>query len=1084
MGNLLVLEAVMVAIMMMGAIAYVSTIEPPRGNPNVVVDQLNLRASDFLRTADGVPLSGSCQGKTRLTDLVIKGINGNHSTWRDRVRSFFGDGIAAGLTLSNGHGNLLVHGTEVENGAGRALTIMPDFDFARAEAVSPTSESGIVTAESWAVRQGELVRMRGEAVEFAVTSSEASGSQILRAWGTVGLLSNGAADRDRHASSVAWVGTTGTTKALRTSPDPLMITQGLRLRLHIEPPDGDLPSNQSIGAGTTLTMTWPRGWTGITDPGEPWVPVAYSNASSLTATYRHNVSSLGPTTLEFHATPPSNPTHPFDFIHARLGNGSVGESTLVVQYPAPVDRDLPRQVFATTPYPLRPGGSAFFGVAFGNGGAGTTVTDFTISIPGGYDIWANRGQGAALFDPEGVILNAFPPADEETGSSWSIDPDGKHVRWHGSVFVPALGAEWWGAELPITHDASQATSIEPVGGTGPSARLSFPSGFTDVSTAWGRSPGVIRSRVPPDEGGSEPSGYPDDSTTFNATIVGPRSALRANGSYSATPTGGVLGLDSAVTNASFRVASRLAPLGSIMRADADFRSLTTKLASLGIVATTVTMELWAPGGDGCSPTKRWSVESSSMPGADISDMKTWGALPTGKSVFVASSDGFVSRLNPLTGAAAWRSAVVAPKHLAFVGSTETDPNAAVLVTAGESVIALSPLSGEPIWSSCVAEASCGLGAEGARLIASDSTSRAAVTTTGGRLVMLDATNGDLIHSVSATSVAANFTQIAFAPDGSLLSLDESGHLSRWSSNLELLASATMEGMVGFAPSGTRVLLGVETEVLTLNLADLAIISRSNMDGRVLMVGAGDADGDGAGDIVVGLGGAQLIVLFGDGDAALFDPTTTPSPAVKSLSWLFASPHDDLTEQCAGGGDVYVGVADGQEYANEAACVLSGLEASVPLSIEVGPDGVLYGYQHRGRNLALIHPDGSVGWHRSYPEGRVATAHARGPWLAEPNAVLVAYNDGLFEAREPTTGAVAWSQRVSDFVGTFSIYLGVPSGSFFGSHVLVADLSWVDEAAQTQHARLTDWYEVVSRDGTPVLTPAYQVELRVADFSYR
>lgn len=125
-SNTTVLEAVMVSVIMMSAVAYVSTVEGPRQNPNVVIDLLNQHAMDFLLTADAATLKGSCQGKTTLTDLVIKGINGNHTKWKDRMRGFFGAGISAGLTLSNGRGSILLHGTPVENGAGRTVRAMPD----------------------------------------------------------------------------------------------------------------------------------------------------------------------------------------------------------------------------------------------------------------------------------------------------------------------------------------------------------------------------------------------------------------------------------------------------------------------------------------------------------------------------------------------------------------------------------------------------------------------------------------------------------------------------------------------------------------------------------------------------------------------------------------------------------------------------------------------------------------------------------------------------------------------------------------------------------------------------------------------
>lgn len=1091
MPSLVVLEAVMVSIIMMGAIVFVTTLDVPRPSDNVVIDQLNIRANDFLWTADAATQVKSCQGKTLLTDLVIKGVNGNHTRWNDRIRGFFGAGISTGLTLNNGYGSLLIHGRPVENGAGRSITMWPDFDFGRADAASPISDSGKLTTDVWGVRQGELIRMKGEAVEYKLDTNDILGRHSLHAWGATGLLADDRIDRERQGvSTIVWVTGSENSETLSATPDALDLAESKPqlFRLMLQPTSsGQNLSNHSIRAGVELTLTLPKGWAITQDPGEPWVPQTYNNDSGVQVRYRHNISTSGPSVVLFKATLPSNLTHPFDTLHARLGNGSFGESTLVVQYPEPVDRDLPRQGFGTTPYPLRAGEPAFFGLAFANGGSATTVTDVTISIPGGYDVWANRGQGAALFAAGAEFDNVGP-----AGGSWRVDQDGKHVRWHGSLVVPALGAAWWGADFPITTDISQATSMEPDRGNGPIARLRFPNGYDASSTSWGQSPGVLRVRAAPASGASEPNGYPAVGRTFESTIEGVRGALHAHGNYSTTPLGGAAGMDSAASNATFRVTNRLAPLGSIMRADADLRSLTTRLAALGAAATTIPMELWAPGGDGCSPTKTWSVESSSLPTADIADMKTWGTLPVGKSVYVASSDGFVSRLNPTTATAAWRSPVTAPKSIAFVGASEADPNAAVVIAGGESVSSLAPLTGTPTWTTCIAiSQTCGSGLEGAALVATDGTSRIAATTTWGGLVMLDAADGRVVNTATSSTLTGNFTQIAFAPDGSLLALDTAAgvaRLARFSAELAPIATLTDSRMVGFAPSGNQVFAGAAAEVWTLRLSDLTVVRTELTTAPVALVAAGDADGDGIGDAVFGLVGADLVIYFGSGNVAAFDPRLIAPASAKNVEWLFASVNDDFMEQCHGYGDIYVYTTPGshkeQEYVDNASCTLAGADSSAPLSIEVGPDGILYGYQHRGRNLALLSPAGSLLWWQAYPPGKVASAHARGPWLAEPNAVLVAYADGILEARSPTTGTIFASQPVTDFVGTFSVYLGVPSGSFFGSHVLVADLAWLDNAAQMQHVRLADWYEVVNPDGTPVIAPAYAVELRVRDESYR
>ena len=54
--------------------------------------------------------------------------------------------------------------------------------------------------------------------------------------------------------------------------------------------------------------------------------------------------------------------------------------------------------------------------------------------------------------------------------------------------------------------------------------------------------------------------------------------------------------------------------------------------------------------------------------------------------------------------------------------------------------------------------------------------------------------------------------------------------------------------------------------------------------------------------------------------------------------------------------------------------------------------------------------------------------------------------------------------MTDFTGLYSVYVGVPQGGFFGSHILVAKLAWIDEGGDERVVQFTDWFEALGADG--------------------
>ncbi|HEX2023035.1 MAG TPA: hypothetical protein VHH36_09985, partial [Candidatus Thermoplasmatota archaeon] len=152
----------------------------------------------------------------------------------------------------------------------------------------------------------------------------------------------------------------------------------------------------------------------------------------------------------------------------------------------------------------------------------------------------------------------------------------------------------------------------------------------------------------------------------------------------------------------------------------------------------------------------------------------------------------------------------------------------------------------------------------------------------------------------------------------------------------------------------------------------------------------------------------------------------------------------------------------------------------PLALRATPDGVAYAFNLGGlARVALVDAEGTFRWSPAVDGASVPTALDVGAWIAG-DAVLAGHDDGLVQARDGRTGTVLLSQKVSDFVGRFGFLMHVPEGGFYGTHLLVATLSWTDGASVARSARLLDWFEVVGADGKPVARPAYEVILVVQD----
>jgi hypothetical protein len=978
------------------------------------------------------------------------------------------------MYLNNLHGLYYLHGNPQLVGETRDLPIIPKMSGLGPVATSPVTSSQVLEIVSPAISHGELVRLSGDALRTSVLSLDIAEEQEREVWSPFVILPSLGDSQLSGTQSLYWSdgGLPELTLTLRDDnmrPDLNGETPRLALSLEVTP-------SYQIQPWSGIEIDLPPGWTGRIDPNPSWTvdwTGMQSGEAQLIATPKAATSSPSTIPLSLHPPPISNLTHAFDVIRAHAFNGSFSESNLVVAYPVSTPNTLPRFVYPTTPYLLRPGDQAFFGVAFANGGEATTVTRVDLEVPGGYDVWANDGKGAALFD------ESAPVGVDGNGGSWRWD-DARHVHWSGAVDVPALGAAWFGAMVNVTKRTDQTTSVEPERGSAPTVNVTLANGYSMVSSQWGRSPGIVEARAPPATPLADPANGYDASgnTSFSARFHTTRGGIQsASGSFDVGAEGDLVAMDNAMANSSFAVRQRLVPIGGVVRADADIESMAQQLSALGVADANLTFELYTPVSFGCGPAERWSVGLRSLPHQPVTALELIDADGLGApDAFVGTQDGQLVRLGP-AGVPAWRASLQAPPtSIAWWNASIVDRGILVGDAAGYAH-RLDPATGVEAWSRCVARAACSELPNPARprnVTLSAGPARIAAATLDGELSLLEAGSGAI--AVASGEDASSFGQVEWAADGSgdVLVIDAGRHaLDRLDGELALRAAVEGEWLAfGQVPAGVRGVVPGEARLMDARTFESLPGSEGFGPALAVAAAAGDVDGDGAPEVVVALDSMRAIVYDGATGARSEYDAGPLQPPVKG--W------DVVRTQLQGAACSGWRTPDGSSDLDCPAAA-GDLESRGSARVAAGPGGVAYLSTVRGAQaLALLGKDASPRWVAWLDAKHAATRLRSGAWGAD-RGIVVGYDDGLVEDRPAAAGGAATtSAMASQSVGRFTFAAPLPRAGFFGSHVLVATLSWQDSRGATQAARLVDWFELVDERGSPVTHPSYRVVLVVGD----
>lgn len=1067
-----VLEAVIVAAIMVSSVAYVVTLDGPAPADRTGRD-IEQKMADLLAILDETPSQlGRCGANTGIDGLVLEAVTGGDAYWNARTDRWFPPGYRTNLWLDNYNDYLPLQVSYDFQGHARAKNWWPEIrSIENVTSLDRIDAGTTLNLETLGIYESSVVRTRGEAVRLAVSAGDDATKRLLsRAWAPTALLDDTSQSHARQAVGVAtWRDGDG---AVAQFINVNGVPQKIDLTIGAAPPRPGFA--QGIPEGQPLEVSLPSSWEVSILPGgaDDWqVEVIDSGGTSPRVVAFHAGGSPMSSKIAMTLTPPASlPARPFDVITASFGNGSLVEAPLVVKYPVALEGNLPQVVFPTVPYPMRPETVAFFGVTFANGGAAEVVTRVDVEIPGGYDLLRHDGRGAPLFRDDAFDLSL----DESTDGEW-VWLDARHVQWRGSRSVASGEVTGWMVGIPIAG-VEAATSVEPPTSNGVVSTVSFENGFVSESRSWGNAPGVIRHRAPPAENatGATPAtpGYPwvpFGSQSFDVTLDGEFVRLESTGSLVTSSAGGLLfDVDSATDGARFEVMTRLAPLNSTVHVAADVESLVSALAEAGVRDVDVVVDLYAPLTSGCAPVQSWRGSTGSMPLGRVNAVDVWNADGL-DAIFVTGEDRKLHRVDAL-GEPRWSASLDAPgTHLAR--ATAAGVGAVVLVgTQHGSVSAVLP-TGVPLWNASLAAAPgpaaaiVGLASSGGEVWAASAT---------GRVVALDAATGAILRDAMASSRAMSAAWLA---DGTAFLLHD-GSVSRVSSEGDVTSRAGVPGTwMTAAPAGVFVSGDVTT--MTLDPADLDHWGTATYGTTVRLGASADANLDGVMDHVLALGDGSLVVVDGaDGSEHHVDAPEVEFQTEQRLpSGGIFSPSDLVGFDCIDtGGSDYGGCDD--IVVPDLGTLDATARAFTPTLLAGTSAGLVYGWSIEGAPfLELYDASFAVVWQKHLSMRKQVTAAAAGAYGATADALATGGSDGIVTLWSAPTGKREDDVSVTSFTGRFGLDFRVPAGGFYGTHVVVARIGWQD-AGLAREARLTDWFEVVEENGTVNPLPAYRVVLVV------
>ncbi len=577
-GNLHVLEAAFVAILLLTAMSFVLTFSLPTSPDDPVRADLERSATTSLGTLYDIPLNDPAYGNNTMSKALAEALKGRPGNLTNQLNATLPPGTIYNVYLNNGYGLMPVYESRDPEGQtisiSRPLEPRWTYTFLGTDVgVYPNEATGStakMTVYGLPVVKGMPVREGGVDVDVVVTG-ERNVNEIGESAFEVGsslavVQSNATHDPDPipHVSVTfrdsAWDPTGAIVHDDSGSPS----TETLHVRL-------EETANRSVAAGTDLTITVPRGWNATATNDTDWRVLHNSTDHTRTDTLVVELKDAlqnGTRNLTITANHHGDDYDYYTF-RAELGSPAGGTGRLLVQLDSAGSTykgEVPEAV-VSAPRFLGDSGTGTWSLAFANPPSVEAFSNLTVE-----EITVTQPEANAIFGPVTEL------SESTCTGSW--------IRVNASALK-------WTADGTCTlheHDILNLTfEVESTGNGVPGASntpFRPPASYDNDHTTTLRDPiaqGFYHWKVPPDT--ITYGGFPNDGAQDHD--------LRSRTSYNTIPvegdavygTAGLTLFKDALALGRLHTTPGVAPVGGDVDVETNVASLLLILADKGFDPT-------------------------------------------------------------------------------------------------------------------------------------------------------------------------------------------------------------------------------------------------------------------------------------------------------------------------------------------------------------------------------------------------------------------------------------------------------------------------------------------------------------------
>lgn len=670
-----VLEAVLIAVILFGAVGFVLTFTLPTSDTAPERAGLEQRAEDALAVLNELGVEDGRYGNNLLSYAVSKALEGDPSMLEARLEGLLPPATRFYVSMSNG-----VDHYEVYNKSGKARgetvtashVLEPQWTYTFvAKDAGNYAAPNTLGVYALPVYNSNPTDDGGVPVEVTVEFSQGG-----RQWTTRSVYSTvqGATEGGLSvASNVYGADALGNPKPFydRTAIADNVVNVVVRA-------DGDAP----IPAGTTLQVRLPPGLTGATwglpdGAGMQNGPVGWTTAVENVTGFAGGVLEASPTTpiaagsqrmFRFYANDTGAWPYMFHVLDVTLGGTRWGKAEIVLQDNAHVTftgGDYV-DVFASVPKPMGSDETTTWGVVVANPPMQPDPLDPV------------RIERVRIRQPDGIALFDTDDADQTTsispdGTEFEVDEGGAALVWTGPWdFADAGGAPTYTATTFVLRVKGAGTETRHEARDYLEVPITVTSALGDHVFHLTRrvEPGLFYGQIPPGDGLTYP-GYTAaiaDDNPIDADVSYHGAALPGSWQYDA----GQVPYKEILSSATTEVSPRAAPIGSPADIHVNVENLLAELLFRGFSVNTVT-RVYAP----------WSMDDHVTVFEKVSEATTTERRDvTDVEAVDITGDG-------------WKDLVVGTNHGKLVGFDVAKDGAVISghtrAWTGQSVLAIEPL---------------------------------------------------------------------------------------------------------------------------------------------------------------------------------------------------------------------------------------------------------------------------------------------------------------------------------------------------------------------------------------------------------